>query len=1174
MSKLKIHLLGSPQVFRDGAPVSFERRKAYALLAYLALTRGSHSRDVLATLLWPEAEASRAHASLSNHLWVLRNGGMAEWLQAGPQYVELRFDPRLWLDVAEFRARLQGSKATGADSATIDAHRLRLLTGAVEIYRDRFMAGFGLPDSFSFDDWQMRQEEELRMELAGALERLVGHHRGRRQYDQAITLARRLADLDPLNEPWQRLLAMTHVDAGQRAAALSQLAKGERLLREELGLAPARETIRLRDRIRSEGRQEIVGSAAGREPAGGDKESRANAGPGPRERTSPPHNLPAESSFFVGRETELALLRSLLADGRENLLSIVGPGGSGKTSLALQAAREFAAAPAGTTAASSERAGRFRNGVYFVPLAPVSNPEFLLSAIIDTLGPSLPAPRPSPARNPLSGQGRAPASALDFFRERRMLLVLDNLEHLLSGAGLLAEILACAPHVVILATSREQLHLASERVLRLGGLSVPEPDSDEETCQATDAVRLFLRTAQRARPEFAPDEAERHALAKICRRLDGNPLGIGLAAGWTRMLSCAEIATEIDGSLDFLTTRRRDVPERHRSLRAVFDWSWSLLSEAERSCLRRVAVFRGGFSPDAARAVADAPLATLAALVDRSLIRRDAAGRYEIHDLLLRYAGEKLQEDPVEYAGTRERFSRFYLDALARREKALTGPAQKGALEELALEAENLRTAWLWAAEGGLGPPMHAAAQSLFLFYDIRSRFAEGDRTLQESIDLLPRTESRGDVLLLGRLQAAGGWFLHFESAPLAQALLQQAVDTLRPLGPGRELAFALLVSVLIDPPSWAAHHRQTLSESLAMYEAAGDSWGAAMVLGTLASVCRQEDAVTALKYLRRSLRLYRESGDPWGTSLSLEIQGDIAEEVGLLRVAQKRWTESLRMRRDLGLDVAGAVGCLISLGRVGHRLGAYDDALRLYGESLRLSREIGSRWHTAYSLSALGRIAYDRGEYECARTRLDEALVLADAMGDDRHARQVAGLLCNVSLATGDREEARLRLAGMGHGAGDGAGFARTQPAGSGELRSETGSSGREEAGDRWAELAAGRLAAGQAAPELAARHFAAALRLARAGRDVPAALEILIDVAQLPRHASSSAAEEVLTFVLAQAALRPPRRAQAESILNEIGGAARPSAPETTGAGRSEAGFWNAVTRYGTGPEHSTGA
>lgn len=1172
MSKLKIYLLGPPRVFRDNTQISFDRRKAHALLAYLALTRGSHSRDVLAALLWPEAESSRAHASLNNHLWVLRNGGMSEWLQAGPQYVELRFDPRLWLDVAEFRARLQGSTAGGAGSATIDAHRLRLLTGAVEIYRERFLAGFGLRDSFSFDDWQMRQEEELRTELAGALERLVCHHRGRRRYDKAITYARRLTDLDPLNEPWQRLLAASHVDAGQRAAALSQLAKSERLLQEELGLAPARETIQLRNRIRSEGLQGIVGSGAGRESTGGDRKSHGNAGPGPNERTIQPHNLPAESSFFVGREIELALLRRLLADRRESLLSIVGPGGSGKTRLALQAARELAAAPAGRSTASSESSDRFRNGVYFVPLASVSNPEFLLPAILDTLGPSLTAPHLSPARNSLSGHGRAHAFALDFFREMRMLLVLDNLEHILSGIELLAQILACAPHVVFLTTSREPLHLARERVLRLDGLSVPEPGSNEDICRATDAVRLFLRTAERAKPGFAPDEAERTALARICRRLDGNPLGIGLAAGWTRMLSCAEIATEIDDSLDFLTTRRRDVPERHRSLRAVFDWSWSLLCEAERSCLRRVAVFHGGFSPEAARAVAKAPLATLAALVDRSLIRRDAAGRYEIHDLLLRYAAEKLQEDPVECADTRERFSRFYLDVLARMEKALKGSAQKGALDELALEAENLRTAWLWAAEGGLRPSMHAAAQSLFLFYDIRSRFTEGDRTFRESIDLLSRSESERDVLLLGVLQAARGWFLHFESAPLAQALLQQSLDALRPSGPGRELAFATLVAVLIDPQVRGAERRQKLSESLAMYEAAGDSWGVAMVLGILASACRQQDAVTALKYLRRSLRLYRESGDPWGISLTLEIQGDIAEEVGLLRVAQKRWSESLRMRRELGQDVAGTVGCLISLGRVGHSLGAYDDALRLYEESLRLSREIDSRWHTAQSLSAMGRIAYDRGEYERAGAHLEEALVLADAIGDGRQARRLAGLLSNVSLARGDREEACFRLAGTGHGPADEAGAGRAQAAGSGEMRSEAGFPGCEEAGELWEELAAGRLAARRAAPDLAARHFAAALRLAREDRDIPAALEILVDVARLSGHAASSASVELLTFVLAQAALSPPRRAQAESMMKGIGGAVPPSAPDAAGAGRSEPGFWEAVARYGIGSERST--
>ncbi|MGH8631367.1 MAG: ATP-binding protein, partial [Burkholderiales bacterium] len=362
----------------------------------------------------------------------------------------------------------------------------------------------------------------------------------------------------------------------------------------------------------------------------------------------PRDNLPTPPTPLIGRERELAEMARLLGDPQCRLLTLAGPGGIGKTRLAIEAA--------------DHQREAFADGAHFVSLAPIRSAEFIVPAIADAIGFAF------------YGAEDPKAQLLNYLSGKAPLLVLDNLEHLLEGVALLAEILERGPAVKLLATSRERLNLHGEWVLDIQGLPFPDEAGSAEV-EGYSAVALFVQTARRAHVDFVLAAEERPAVARICRLVEGMPLGIELAAAWVRTLSCREIAQEIERNLadprqgmDFLAASMRDVPERHRSIRAAFDHSWNLLSAEEQQVMRQLSVFRGGFRREAAEQVAGATLPLLSALVDKSLLRRTEAGRFDLHELVRQYAAAQLQADPQDEFVTCERFSHYYAVWLQRQE--------------------------------------------------------------------------------------------------------------------------------------------------------------------------------------------------------------------------------------------------------------------------------------------------------------------------------------------------------------------------------------------------------------------------------------------------------------------------------------------------------------------------
>lgn len=451
---------------------------------------------------------------------------------------------------------------------------------------------------------------------------------------------------------------------------------------------------------------------------------------------APRHNLPPQPTAFVGREAELAELLAWLDSPGGRLVTICGPGGIGKTRLALEAA--------------AARAESFIEGARFVPLAEVTSPEFLASALATALQ--------------LSGRQNA-AQVLGYLRRRELLLVLDSYEHLLchpgpdggEGMRLLEAILTQAPGVRLLVTSRERLKLRWERCFELGGLACPPSEvAPAGELEGYDAVCLFLQAARRVVRGFELAAANAAGVVRICRLVEGMPLAIELAAGLLRAHTCQEIAQRIEGDLGFLASPLQDLPARHRSLRAAIDHSWRLLTPAERVVMMALTLFRQGFTGPAAQQVAGAAQGVLESLVDRSLLRFLPSGRYEMAELLRQYAAEALAAEPAVWAGAGDRHSACYLSLLAEREAELSGAGAARAVEALRPELANVRAAWLWAAAQARLADIERSLEALARLYLLAGPYQEGEALIGAAVDRVRPLveEARAPALALLRLLA------------------------------------------------------------------------------------------------------------------------------------------------------------------------------------------------------------------------------------------------------------------------------------------------------------------------------------------------------------------------------------------------------------------------------------
>lgn len=486
------------------------------------------------------------------------------------------------------------------------------------------------------------------------------------------------------------------------------------------------------------------------------------------------HNLPAQATSFVGREQELGALDALIREHQTRLITVLGPGGMGKTRLALKAAESALS--------------YFDDGVYLVELAPLSDPKHLTSAIAGAM------------KYPFQSDSRTPKQQLlDFFSEKSLLLVMDNFEHLLEGADLMSDILHAAPKVKIVATSRERLNLQEETVFRVSGMDFLDWKLPSEALEYS-AVTLFLQSARRVSPDFELKPDDLPHVARLCRLVEGMPLGIVLAAAWVDALTLREIAEEISRNINFLEAQTRNTPERHRSIRAVFDYSWALLTTVEQTALMKMSVFRGGFTRDAAEAVGGANLRTLLSLINKSLLLRAVdTGRYVTHELTRQYAASHL-DDAGEADATRLVHAEYFASFMRERYLDITGRRQIDGLNEVEADFDNIRAAWGWACQHSEYGMLNRMLDGLYWYHDMRGQYREGvDMLLAAETALAPDHAAGADAdtvfhrIRMRRLRhiiIAGS-----EHIPLEDTRILESLEAARARNDSAETAFCLLLS-------------------------------------------------------------------------------------------------------------------------------------------------------------------------------------------------------------------------------------------------------------------------------------------------------------------------------------------------------------------------------------------
>lgn len=933
-----------------------------ALLAYLTMNKQAHSREKLVSLFWPESPTAQAFTSLRKTLWSLKQHVSDAWLDIRRQSVELKSDDGLWVDIHSFDRALKAGEGHPHAPSAACAECLPSLLHAIDLYRDDFLRGFTLPDSPSFDDWQFFHTDMLRDRFIEALKRVLHYYAASKEFPAAIRYAQRWLAVSPAEEAAHRELMRLYTLNHQRAAALQQYQECVRLLQQEFDAEPEPQTQALYHAISSQN-----GAAAFQEAQVVERKSARHAAPSPARGMFQP-------TPFIGRTRELEEIRLMLQRSDCRLLTLFGMGGIGKTRIAEQLVSTMIA--------------DYPDGVYFVPLAPLTLPEQIAPAIADALR-CLP-----------SAEEEALTALLQFLSSKKLLLILDNAEHLLQGVGLFKQCLQAAPTIQCVVTSRERLNLIGEWVYEIRGLSYPESSAFSEGFQDIerqyDAVRLLIQSAKRHHPDFALSEANLPQLLRLCRLADGMPLALELAASWCHILSCDQIVAEIEQSLDVLTSRLHDRSDRHQSVRAVFDSLWARLSTQGQRQLCQLSIFQGSFDAAEAEAITETSLPQLAAFVDRALVQSYANGRFALHPLLQRFLEEKRHEDLDAEERLIERFCAWHERFVIAQADSLKTERQQIALSALIAASPNIRHAWELAAAQQNLPRLQAMLPRLALFYEMANRLQEGRDVFQHALTTC--RQQQPEHLLFAQLivhLAACSRYNVYNAETLPD--YQQALRRLRTSGAATSAYTYFWIGCL---KTWYRQQNEDTAEWVELLDAlavqSGDRWDmalAAFLRGEWLYQTRQSLEL-AHACFQQALTLRQQLGDLWGQTTALNSLGHVALNHGRYREAQHFHEDALRMSQELH-DEHGIAWAKAQLGEIAALLGDYQRAWTLQRESFAIVTQLGCQGLAAWRLSACGFLLMIQGEYDSAETYFQQSLAIFQRL---RHPEGLPAQLLNLA--------------------------------------------------------------------------------------------------------------------------------------------------------------------------------
>ena len=928
---LRIWLLGGLKVSVGSRSIREEEwhlRKAGSLLKVLALAPGHRlHREQVMELLWPDLHKDAALNNLHYALHVARrtlepaalagSSAASRYLHLRSEQITLCPDSPLWVDVEAFEEAGATARHAPLESAAVRA--------AIDLY-----AGELLPQD-RYEPWVEERRAEQRELYLSLLLQLATLYEERKELELGIEALGRVVAEEPTHERARVGLMRTYALSGRRREALRQYERLREVLFKEFGRVPEAATTLLQ--------QEIW---AGTFPP-------ADSAP---EEEAPPagaarmHNLPIARTSFIGRERETLEVKRHLAMTR--LLTLTGAGGCGKTRLALEVAGDLV--------------GAYPEGTWLVDLAPLSRAELVPQSVAQALG-----VREQPGR-------QLTETLEDALRSKKMLLVVDNCEHLVEAVvGLADTLLDSCEGLRVLATSREPLNAAGEVNWVVPSLTVPDSRQEEaytpQELEAYESMRLFVERARRRDPSFELTLSNGQAVAQVCRRLEGIPLAIELAAGRMEVLSAEQLAARLEDFLKLLTGGPTADP-RHRTLRATLEWSHELLSEAERALLRRLSVFAGGWTLEAAEEVCsgdgvdqDDVLELLSDLVNKSLVVVEAGEervpRFRMLEPVRQYSQERLQESGTAEQ-VRERHAQYYLALALEAEPELDGADQTLWMARLQAEHANLRATLSWALEGGEVELGLRLAGALRLFWVGRTDYSEGRRWCEEG---LKRGASAPKSVRANALIGAGYFMASLGDLELAIERLEESLALFRQVGDRRGAAtcLRLLGSTMFELGDWE-RAEALLEEGLALARESGSIRDTCNTLSSLAYMAACQGDLERAKALgEESLAISREAGDTIAASFASNYLAVTAMLGGDYERAQALFEAALEMTRITGNQKGQAV-LLNNLGLVALCREDYARAAELSSEVMRLSVESSDHQLVTWSLDALAAVCGQRG--------------------------------------------------------------------------------------------------------------------------------------------------------------------------------------------------------------------
>ncbi|MBE2239715.1 MAG: tetratricopeptide repeat protein [Caldilineaceae bacterium] len=1011
MNGLELRLLGRFQLAIDGqATDQFEADSARALFAHLAVHAGERiRREHLAGLLWPEQAQASALRNLRTALSRVRHslGPLSNFLQSDNQSITFLLPPGSFVDAQEFEGLVQ--------SMETHRHRRRIgcslcidrLKRAVSLYRGEFLTGFSF-DSPLFTEWMVFQREHFHQQMVDALDALAEHHLLMQEWRAARRTAQQALQIEPWREESRRHLMAALAGDGQRSAALTQFHICERMVRKEFGADPQPETLALHAQI-----------LRNRYPDDPMTPARTDAR---RLFATGAHWL--DDLPFVGREQELALLIEHLEQPTTRLVTLAGEGGVGKTRLALRAARILAHS--------------FTDGVYHVPLHPEDHTAQWMNDSPASVSSAVTRQIAAACSISLHEGQPVEQQLLAYFRPRALLLLLDSFEHYTGAIPFLLTLLKAAPHCALLVTSLHPLNVRQEWVMRLNGLETPAPDVTD--ARLVDSVRLFDELARRRGIAGALSDAQLPAVLEICRAVNGLPLGIELAVaslphvgGLERTASSMQtLAQWLHQTIDPADAMLSDLPPRHRGFRRVFDAAWRLLTDEEQCALATLSIFHTPFSAPAAAAVLNAPLSArvhnlLERLTERSLLHYTAGDAFQMHDLVCRFAREKLEALPNPLQAVTARHALFFLALLADSYRPLYGAQTVAVQERLNRHFEDLQAGWWWAVERQQWKMIAAAARTLGLFHQLHGMLVEGDLYFARTIKALRRQdasstaashpagaqENERESALVRLLLVRADLLAYYAPLEGVEALFNEALAVARQNHqPLLEAEVVLALGWQIYQSGRAREAESFLDHALALAEQNDDVRLRCRALSFVAALYFQRaEWEQAKATTKAALALARQQDDLIMAATLLQNLSVIDSALYHPEAAERHLREALAIFQTQRM-VHKEANALYLLGGFFDERGQYSEAQEIYRRALELAEATGNKRAAMETLINIGISLDQMGDYAGALASSQRARLAEQEM---RNPYARATIFANLSLHahhTGDQEQALLYAA------------------------------------------------------------------------------------------------------------------------------------------------------------------